>query len=142
MTTDPLDWLFGLAQFGIKFGLHNIHAIVEALDHPERRFRSVHIAGTNGKGSVTAIVDAALVGAGFRTGRYTSPHLLAASAVAAATQSSPSLTTSQIMPQSLAWAALNLSPVNAKPIARARPKRCGKNQLPPASGISPILLKA
>ena len=76
MTTDPFDWLFGLAQFGIKFGLHNIHAIVEALDHPERRFRSVHIAGTNGKGSVTAIVDAALVRAGFRTGRYTSPHLL------------------------------------------------------------------
>lgn len=76
MTTDPFDWLFGLAQFGIKFGLHNIHAIVEALDHPERRFRSIHIAGTNGKGSVTAIVDAALRGAGFRTGRYTSPHLL------------------------------------------------------------------
>ena len=76
MTTDPLDWLFGLAQFGIKFGLHNILAIVEVLDHPERRFRSVHIAGTNGKGSVTAIVDAALLGAGFRTGRYTSPHLL------------------------------------------------------------------
>ena len=76
MTTDPLDWLFGLAQFGIKFGLHNIQAIVDALDHPERQFRSVHIAGTNGKGSVTAIVDAALLGAGFRTGRYTSPHLL------------------------------------------------------------------
>ena len=76
MTTDPLDWLFGLAQFGIKFGLHNIHTIVDALDHPERRFRSVHIAGTNGKGSVTAIVDAALRGAGVRTGRYTSPHLL------------------------------------------------------------------
>ncbi len=76
MTTDPLDWLFGLEQFGIKFGLHNIHAIVEALEHPERRFRSVHVAGTNGKGSVTAIVDAALLGAGLRTGRYTSPHLL------------------------------------------------------------------
>ena len=76
MTTDPLDWLFGLAQFGIKFGLHNIQSIVEALDHPERQFRSIHIAGTNGKGSVTAVVDAALLGAGFRTGRYTSPHLL------------------------------------------------------------------
>ncbi len=76
MSSDAISWLFGLAQFGIKFGLHNIHAIVDELGHPERSFRSVHIAGTNGKGSVTAIVDAALITAGFRTGRYTSPHLL------------------------------------------------------------------
>ena len=76
MTTDPFNWLFGLAQFGIKFGLHNIHALVEELGHPERQFQSVHIAGTNGKGSVTAIVGAALHAAGLRTGRYTSPHLL------------------------------------------------------------------
>jgi dihydrofolate synthase/folylpolyglutamate synthase len=71
----PVDWLFGLAQFGIKFGLENIRAILAALDNPERSFRPVHIAGTNGKGSVTAMVESALR-AGFRTGRYTSPHLL------------------------------------------------------------------
>ena len=53
----PFATFFGLEQFGIKFGLQNIHAIVAALDHPERAFRSVHIAGTNGKGSVTAMVD-------------------------------------------------------------------------------------
>ena len=76
MSSDAISWLFGLAQFGIKFGLHNIHAIVDELGHPECSFRSVHIAGTNGKGSVTAIVDAALITAGFRTARYTSPHLL------------------------------------------------------------------
>ena len=76
MNPDAISWLFGLAQFGIKFGLHNIHAIVAELGHPERSFRSVHVAGTNGKGSVTAIVDAALIHAGLRTGRYTSPHLL------------------------------------------------------------------
>jgi len=73
---DALDWLFSLAQFGIKFGLDNIRAIVESLGHPERGYRSVHIAGTNGKGSVTAIVELALRYAGHKTGRYTSPHLL------------------------------------------------------------------
>jgi dihydrofolate synthase/folylpolyglutamate synthase len=74
--TDPLDWLFGLEQFGIKFGLGNILAIVEALGRPDRAFASVHVAGTNGKGSVTAMVDTALRAAGHRTGRYTSPHLV------------------------------------------------------------------
>jgi dihydrofolate synthase/folylpolyglutamate synthase len=74
--TDPLEYLFGLERFGIKFGLENMRALVASLGHPERAFRSVHIAGTNGKGSVTAIVDAALRAAGFRSGRYTSPHLV------------------------------------------------------------------
>jgi dihydrofolate synthase/folylpolyglutamate synthase len=73
---DPLAWLFSLEQFGIKFGLDNISAIVARLGHPERAFRSVHIAGTNGKGSVTAMVAAALRAAGHRSARYTSPHLL------------------------------------------------------------------
>jgi dihydrofolate synthase/folylpolyglutamate synthase len=68
--------LFGLEQFGIKFGLHNISTLVARLGHPERAFRSVHVAGTNGKGSVTAMVDAALRAAGHRSARYTSPHLV------------------------------------------------------------------
>jgi len=77
MTRFPdLDWLFTIEQFGIKFGLDNIKTLVEALGHPERTFRSVHVAGTNGKGSVTAMVDAAVRAAGHRAGRYTSPHLL------------------------------------------------------------------
>lgn len=76
MTGDPIDWLHGLAQFGIKFGLQNIRAVLGALGHPEHHFRALHVAGTNGKGSVTAIVEAALRSAGYRTGRYTSPHLL------------------------------------------------------------------
>ena len=73
---DSLAWLFALEQFGIKFGLDNISTIVARLSHPERAFRSVHIAGTNGKGSVTAMVDAALRAAGHRSARYTSPHLV------------------------------------------------------------------
>jgi folylpolyglutamate synthase/dihydropteroate synthase len=66
---DPLDYLFGLEQFGIKFGLDNITALVEALGRPDRAFRSVHVAGTNAKGSVTAMVDHGLRAAGHRTGR-------------------------------------------------------------------------
>src|SRR5262249_51672579 len=71
-----LEYLFSLEQFGIKFGLDNIRVLVEELGHPERAFKVVHIAGTNGKGSVTAMVDAALSAAGHRSARYTSPHLL------------------------------------------------------------------
>ena len=73
---DPLTYLFSLEQFGIKFGLDNISTLVDRLGHPERAFQSVHVAGTNGKGSVTAMVDAALRTAGHRSARYTSPHLV------------------------------------------------------------------
>ncbi len=76
MTNDPFRYLFSLEQFGIKFGLDNISAIVEALDHPQHSFRAVHIAGTNGKGSVSAMTEAMLRSAGYRTGRFTSPHLV------------------------------------------------------------------
>jgi dihydrofolate synthase/folylpolyglutamate synthase len=72
----PLDWLLGLGQFGIKFGLDNMRAITGALGHPEHSFASIHVAGTNGKGSVTAVVETGLRLAGLRTGRYTSPHLM------------------------------------------------------------------
>ena len=70
-----LERLFALEQFGIKLGLDNIRAIVEALGHPERAYRSILIGGTNGKGSVTAMVERGLRAAGLKTGRYTSPHL-------------------------------------------------------------------
>ena len=70
-----LERLFALEQFGIKLGLDNIRAILAALGHPETAWPSIHIAGTNGKGSVAAMVERALRAAGLRTGRYTSPHL-------------------------------------------------------------------
>jgi dihydrofolate synthase/folylpolyglutamate synthase len=73
---DPLDYLLSLERLGMKFGLDNISALTTALGHPQERFRSVIIAGTNGKGSVTAMVERGLRAAGHRTGRYTSPHLL------------------------------------------------------------------
>ncbi len=59
----------------MKFGLENMKAICGALGHPERSFRSIIVAGTNGKGSVTAMTSAALHAAGYRSARYTSPHL-------------------------------------------------------------------
>ena len=67
--------LFALEQFGIKLGLDNIRAILAALGHPEQAWPSIHIGGTNGKGSVAAMVERALRASGLRTGRYTSPHL-------------------------------------------------------------------
>jgi dihydrofolate synthase/folylpolyglutamate synthase len=73
---DVFERLFALETFGIKLGLENIGRLCEGLGHPERAFASLHIAGTNGKGSVAAMVHAALVATGVRAARYTSPHLI------------------------------------------------------------------
>ena len=70
-----LDRLFALETFGIKLGLQNITTLCAALGHPERAFASLHVAGTNGKGSVTAMVHQALLASGVRAARYISPHL-------------------------------------------------------------------
>ena len=67
--------LFALETFGIKLGLDNITAILNGLDRPDRAWPAIHVAGTNGKGSVTAMVERGLRASGHRTGRYTSPHL-------------------------------------------------------------------
>ena len=64
-----------LEIFGIKLGLDNIRKLCRALGSPQLAFRSVHIAGTNGKGSVAAMCSSILGEAGRRTGMYTSPHL-------------------------------------------------------------------
>jgi dihydrofolate synthase/folylpolyglutamate synthase len=71
-----LDALYKLEFFGMKLGLENIRALLEKLGHPERKFASIHIAGTNGKGSVAAMLAAVHQVAGKRTGLYTSPHLV------------------------------------------------------------------
>ena len=59
-----------------KPGLAGMEGFCEALGHPERAFKSIHIAGTNGKGSVASLLTSALAGVGIRTGLYTSPHLI------------------------------------------------------------------
>ncbi len=75
LSDDPLAWLLGLERLGMKFGLDNMMRLTSELGHPERTFASIHIAGTNGKGSVTAMLEAALHASGHRSARYTSPHL-------------------------------------------------------------------
>jgi len=72
---EAVAYLSSREKFGIKFGLSNINQLAEALGRPERRFRSILIAGTNGKGSTAAILSSVLHAAGFRAGRYTSPHI-------------------------------------------------------------------
>ena len=74
--TPARSYLFSLEQIGIKLGLDQIRALVTALGNPDRAFASIVVAGTNGKGSVTAMIERGLREAGVRTGRYTSPHLI------------------------------------------------------------------
>ena len=73
---DALQYLLTLEKFGIKFGLANIQTLAAALGHPQKHFKSILIAGTNGKGSVTAMTDCALRASGLKVARYTSPHLV------------------------------------------------------------------
>jgi dihydrofolate synthase/folylpolyglutamate synthase len=75
VTPSAVDFLFSLERLGMKFGLANIATLCAALGNPQNTFPSVIVAGTNGKGSVTAMVDAALRAGGHRSARYTSPHL-------------------------------------------------------------------
>ena len=69
-------YLGHLQRFGIRLGLDAIREILAGLGNPQGRFPSVLVAGTNGKGSVCAMLDAILAAHGFRVGLYTSPHLV------------------------------------------------------------------
>lgn len=71
-----LAWLFSTQQFGIKLGLENIERLLRRLELPGEQQRFLHVAGTNGKGSLCAMLDAICRAAGFRTGLFTSPHLI------------------------------------------------------------------
>ena len=73
---ETIDYLFGLQKHGIKFGLSNSRRLMGLMGDPHLRFRSVHIAGTNGKGSTAAFLAGMLLAAGHRVGLYTSPHLV------------------------------------------------------------------
>ncbi len=73
---DCLKYLFNLERAGIKYDLKNIRTLLRLLNNPQNNFKSVHIAGTNGKGSVSSIINSVLMEKGFKTGLYTSPHIL------------------------------------------------------------------
>jgi len=73
---EALRYLLGLQKLGVKLGLDNIRRLLAAIGDPQLSQPTILIAGSNGKGSVAALVSAALGEAGHRTGRYTSPHLV------------------------------------------------------------------
>lgn len=79
---ETLDWLFQQlpmyqrdGKSAYKADLVNTHKLMEGLNHPESKFKSIHIGGTNGKGSVSHMLAALFQSAGYKTGLYTSPHL-------------------------------------------------------------------
>ncbi len=82
---EALDYLYSFIDYSVKrrfryspdeFDLGRVDALLQALGSPHDRFPSIHIAGTKGKGSVTALITSVLRQAGYRTGAYTSPHLV------------------------------------------------------------------
>jgi dihydrofolate synthase / folylpolyglutamate synthase len=73
---EALAWLYSLQRFGIKLGLENIRRLIAELDVDLRNARIIHVAGTNGKGSVCAMIDSICRVAKYRTGLFTSPHLV------------------------------------------------------------------
>lgn len=68
-----LSYLYNLERFGIKLDLSNTISLTEHLGNPHLKFPSIHIAGSNGKGSVAAMLESILSASGYKTGLYTSP---------------------------------------------------------------------
>ena len=73
---EALGWLYGTQRFGIKLGLENVQRLLRELKVPGKNQRIIHVAGTNGKGSVCAMIDSICRAQGFCTGLFTSPHLV------------------------------------------------------------------
>jgi dihydrofolate synthase/folylpolyglutamate synthase len=73
---EALAWLYRLQRFGIKLGLENIRRLIDALQIDLANARVIHVAGTNGKGSVCAMIDSICRAQGYRSGLFTSPHLV------------------------------------------------------------------
>lgn len=71
-----LNWLYGLNKNGIKFGLENTKILLQRLGHPEDSFKKIHVAGSDGKGSTSAMIASILNEAGVKTGLFTSPHII------------------------------------------------------------------
>src|SRR6478672_964473 len=77
MTYDEaIQFLYSLRWFGTKFGLSNTFKLAELAGNPHHDLRFIHVAGTNGKGSVCAMLESVYRAAGLRVGLFTSPHLI------------------------------------------------------------------
>ena len=70
------DYLYSLKDKGSKYGIDRMRLFVHALGHPERAFPIIHVAGTNGKGSTCSMLEAIYRANGYKTGLYSSPHLV------------------------------------------------------------------
>ena len=70
-----LKYLYSLETPEIKLGLENVQALLDKIGNPEKNLKCIHVAGTNGKGSVCAMLQSVMMEAGFKVGMYTSPHL-------------------------------------------------------------------
>jgi dihydrofolate synthase/folylpolyglutamate synthase len=73
---ETIEYLFGIRLFGQKLGLETMRHLLRLMGDPQQSLRFIHVAGTNGKGSVAAMLQAVLSTAGYKTGLYTSPHLV------------------------------------------------------------------
>jgi dihydrofolate synthase/folylpolyglutamate synthase len=73
---DLTRWMFNLERFGIKLGLENVTEFLSRIGNPQHELKSVHVTGTNGKGSVCAFISEILQQHGMKVGLYTSPHLV------------------------------------------------------------------
>ncbi|HPN83721.1 MAG TPA: folylpolyglutamate synthase/dihydrofolate synthase family protein [Victivallales bacterium] len=73
---DALKFLSNLEFFGMKLGLEQTRLLAKFAGNPQNKIRFIHVAGTNGKGSVCSMLSSSLSNAGFKTGLYTSPHLI------------------------------------------------------------------
>jgi dihydrofolate synthase/folylpolyglutamate synthase len=73
---EALDYFSKLELFGIKLGLEQTRLLAKFAGNPQRKLKFIHVAGTNGKGTICAMLASALLSAGFKTGLYTSPHLI------------------------------------------------------------------
>jgi len=73
---ETIDYLYALQKHGVKLALANTLRLMELMGKPHEKFRSVHVAGTNGKGSTSVFIAHMLMAAGYRVGLYTSPHLV------------------------------------------------------------------
>ncbi|MCX7769784.1 MAG: bifunctional folylpolyglutamate synthase/dihydrofolate synthase [Proteobacteria bacterium] len=73
---EAYKYLYSLEKYGILLGLDNIKILLSLIGNPEKKFKSIHIVGTNGKGSTSAFLTSILMEAGYKVGTYTSPHLV------------------------------------------------------------------
>ncbi len=72
---EAVDWLFNVRRLGPDRTLEPAHRLLDLLGNPQNSFKSIHVTGTNGKGSTSAMIASILRAAGYRVGLYTSPHL-------------------------------------------------------------------